>query len=415
MSNGQWTDIPSRDGRTFRAYTALPPEGSGPGLVLLQEIFGVNAYMRDMADRYAQEGYVVMVPELFWRQQGGVDLGYGDADFPKALGLYESFDVDRAIEDIEDTLAALRAHPAHRGKVGALGYCLGGRLAFLAAARTDVDCAIGYYAVGLENYLDEAATAIHCPLMLHFGGEDAHCDAAVRDRAQQALAGKPGVELYTYPGSDHAFASPARAQYDKPAALMAYSRSLAMLRRVLGPIYDFNALWEEHCYHEFVARDPNAVMPTMVAQPYVNHIPTMTGGVGHDELKRFYTHHFVHSNPADTRLIPISRTIGSDRVVDEFIFCCTHDREIDWLLPGLAPTGKYFEVPMLAVICFRGNKLYNEHIYWDQASVLAQIGAIDPAGLPIAGIQSAKKLLDETLPSNTLMARAWSGSEGKPF
>jgi carboxymethylenebutenolidase len=136
--------------------------------------------------------------------------------------------------------------------------------------------------------------------------------------------------------------------------------------------------------------------------------------VGHDELKRFYTHHFVHSNPVDTRLIPISRTIGSDRVVDEFIFCCTHDREIDWLLPGLAPTGKYFEVPMLAVICFRGAKLYNEHIYWDQASVLAQIGAIDPTGLPIAGIASAKKLLDETLPSNTLMP-AWQTSEGKPF
>jgi carboxymethylenebutenolidase len=414
MNKGQWIDIESRDGGTFRAYTALPPEGSGPGLVLLQEIFGVNAAMRDMADRYAEEGYVVMVPDLFWRLERDVDLGYGDADFEKALGLHERFDADRAIDDIEDTLAALRAHPSHRGKVGALGYCLGGRLATLAAARTDVDCAIGYYPVGLERYLDEAP-AIRCPLMLHFAGDDAHCDATVRERVQQALAGKPGVEIYTYPGCDHAFASSSRPQFDKAASMMAYSRSLAMLRRVLGPIYDFNALWEAHCYHEFVTRKPDDVMPTMVAEPYVNHIPTMTGGVGHDELKRFYTYHFVHSNPADTRLIPISRTIGSDRVVDEFIFCCTHDREIDWLLPGLAPTGKYFEVPMLAVICFRGNKLYNEHIYWDQASVLAQIGAIDPTGLPIAGRESAKKLLDETLPSNTLMARAWRESEGKPI
>ena len=412
--SGQWTQVKSRDGGEFRAYTALPPEGSGPGLVLLQEIFGVNGYMRALADRYAEEGYVVMVPDLFWRLEPNVDLGYEGADAQKAFSLYERFDVDLAMEDVAQTLAALRAHPQHRGKAGVVGFCLGGKLAYLSATRTDVDCAIGYYAVGLENDLDEASR-ITCPLMLHFGADDAHCDAATRERITQALAGKPGVELYTYPGCGHAFASPARPQYDKPATMMAYSRTLAMLRRVLGPIYDFNALWEEHCYHEFVARNPSDVMPTMVAQPYVNHIPTMTGGVGHDELKRFYTHHFVHSNPEDTRLIPISRTIGSDRVVDEFIFCCTHDREIDWLLPGLAPTGKYFEVPMLAVICFRGNKLYNEHIYWDQASVLAQIGAIDPTGLPIAGAQSAKKLLDETLPSNTLMARAWRESEGKPF
>jgi carboxymethylenebutenolidase len=172
---------------------------------------------------------------------------------------------------------------------------------------------------------------------------------------------------------------------------------------VLGPVYDLNALWEAHCYHEFATRDVEAVMPTMVAQPYVNHVPTMTGGVGHDNLKRFYTHHFVNSNPADTKLIPISRTIGADRIVDEFIFSCTHDCEIDWLLPGVAPTGKYFEVPMLAVVCFRGDKLYNEHIYWDQASVLVQVGLLDPEGLPVAGIESARKLLDESLPSNELM------------
>ena len=404
------------DGHLSRA--ALPPEGSGPGLVLLHERFGVDASMRDLADRYAEEGYVVMVPDLSRRigreVAGDVAPGRGDAGSANALAVSGFLDADGADDDIADTLAALRAHPSHRGKIGALGYGVGGRFACVAAARADVDCAIGYYPVGLEDALNEPA-AIRCPLMLHVAGGDAPGDAHLRERAQQALAGRPGVELYTYPGCGRGFASPARAEYDKPASMMAYSRSLAMLRRVLGPIYDFNALWEEHCYHEFVARNPDDVMPTMVAEPYVNHIPTMTGGVGHDELKRFYTHHFVHSNPADTRLIPISRTIGADRVVDEFIFCCTHDREIDWLLPGLAPTGQYFEVPMLAVICFRGNKLYNEHIYWDQASVLAQIGAIDPTGLPIAGAQSAKKLLDETLPSNTLMARAWSDSEGKPF
>ena len=176
---------------------------------------------------------------------------------------------------------------------------------------------------------------------------------------------------------------------------------------------DLNALWEAHCRHEFGERDVDATMKTMVREPYVNHIPTMTGGVGHDQLKRFYTHHFVNSNPEDTKLIPISRTVGADRIVDEMLFCFTHTREIDWMLPGIPPTGKYVEIPLVAIVSFRGDKLYNEHIYWDQASVLVQIGKLDRAGLPVAGIETARKLLDKTLPSNTLM-RAWATSEGKP-
>ncbi|HEX3430998.1 MAG TPA: hypothetical protein VHT03_08935 [Rhizomicrobium sp.] len=176
---------------------------------------------------------------------------------------------------------------------------------------------------------------------------------------------------------------------------------------------DLSTLWDTHCLYEFRDRDVDATMDTMVAEPYVNHIPTMTGGVGHDELKRFYTHHFVNSNPADTKLIPISRTIGKDRVVDEMLFCFTHTREIDWMLPGIAPTGKYVEVPLVAIVCFHGDKLYNEHIYWDQASVLVQIGKLAAASLPVAGIESARKLVDKTLPSNTLMA-TWAKSEDKP-
>jgi len=176
---------------------------------------------------------------------------------------------------------------------------------------------------------------------------------------------------------------------------------------------DLNALWDAHCSYEFGSRDVNATMQTMVTEPYVNHIPTMTGGVGHDQLKRFYTYHFVHSNPEDTKLIPISRTIGKNRVVDEMLFCFTHTREIDWMLPGVPPTGKYVEIPLVAIVSFQGDKIYNEHIYWDQASVLAQIGVIETTGLPVAGIDTARKLLDKTLPSNTLMA-AWMSSEGKP-
>jgi carboxymethylenebutenolidase len=136
----------------------------------------------------------------------------------------------------------------------------------------------------------------------------------------------------------------------------------------------------------------------------------MTGGVGFKELHRFYLNHFVHANPDDTKLIPVSRTIGADRVVDELLFCFTHDREIDWLLPGVKPTGRYVEVPTVAIINFRGGKLYHEHIYWDQASVLAQIGLLDTKGLPVAGHDQAKKMMDPaSLPSNTLMAR-WKES-----
>lgn len=410
--SGQTIQVTAYDGGKFAAYLAKPAQGSGPGLVLLQEIFGINGYMKSMADRYAEEGYVVLVPDLFWRMKPGVELGYSEADFKEALGYNERLDEENAVNDIAATLAAIRALPEQAGKVGTIGYCLGGRLAMLAAARTDVDCAVSYYGVGLDAYTNKIP-AIHCPMIFHFAENDALTPPASREKIVAVLKGKPSIETYVYPGCDHAFATPEREHFDKPAAMMAYSRTMAMLRKVLGPVYDLNQLWELHCYYEFGTRDVNAVMPTMVAQPYVNHVPTMTGGVGHDQLKRFYKYHFVDSNPADTRLIPVSRTIGADRVVDEFVFCATHDREIDWLLPGLKPTGKYFEVPMLAVICFRGDKLYNEHIYWDQASVLVQIGVLDPTGLPVAGIQTAKKMVDETLPTNTLMPN-WASSEGKP-
>jgi carboxymethylenebutenolidase len=412
MMSGQTIQVTAYDGGKFAAYLAKPAQGSGPGLVLLQEIFGINGYMKSMADRYAEEGYVVLVPDLFWRIKPGVELGYSEADFKEARGYNERLDEENAVNDIAATLAAIRALPEQAGKVGTIGYCLGGRLAMLAAARTDVDCAVSYYGVGLDAYTNKIP-AIHCPMIFHFAENDALTPPASREKIVAVLKGKPSIETYVYPGCDHAFATPEREHFDKPAAMMAYSRTMAMLRKVLGPVYDLNQLWELHCYYEFGTRDVNAVMPTMVAQPYVNHVPTMTGGVGHDQLKRFYKYHFVDSNPADTRLIPVSRTIGADRVVDEFVFCATHDREIDWLLPGLKPTGKYFEVPMLAVICFRGDKLYNEHIYWDQASVLVQIGVLDPTGLPVAGIQSAKKMVDETLPTNTLMPN-WASSEGKP-
>jgi carboxymethylenebutenolidase len=405
---GQWIEIAASDGGAFKGYLAVPASGSGPGIVLLQEIFGVNASMRDVADYYAEEGYVVLAPDLFWRMQPGVDLGYSEADFGKAFDYYQRFDADQSIKDVADALKVLRARPEFKGKVGALGFCLGGKLAYLTAARTDVDCAVSYYGVGIDADIGEAGK-IKGPIVFHFAELDKYANAEARETIRAGFAGRTDVEFYLYPGCDHAFAAPERASFDKPATLMAHSRSIALFRKVLGPHYDLSTLWDRHTELEFATRSAEATMETMVAEPYVNHIPTMTGGVGYKDLLRFYANHFIPKTPKDTRLVPISRTIGADRVVDEMLFCFTHDIEIDWMLPGVAPTGKYVEVPLIAIVRFRGDKLYNEHIYWDQASVLVQIGLLDPSKLPVAGIETAKKLVDEALPSNTLMAR-WSES-----
>ncbi|WAJ37904.1 dienelactone hydrolase family protein [Pseudomonas sp. GOM7] len=411
---GRYIQVPAKDGQ-FAAYLAVSVDGKGPGVVLCQEIFGVNEAMRVVADHLAEEGYTVLVPDLYWRQQAGVELGYTPEDFDKALALYQAFDEHLGVADIDASLSFLKTLPeCSAAGLGVVGYCLGGKLAYLAGCRLpQVACAVGYYGVGIENALHELE-GLQGRLVLHLAELDGFCPAPAREAIVAALAQRPGTEAYVYPGVDHAFARPAGHHYHKPSALLAHERSIAALRRTIGPDYNLSDLWEEHIRHEFDTRDVPATMATMVPEPYVNHIPTMTGGVGYRELARFYRYHFVHGNPKDMALTPISRTIGASQIVDEFIMSFTHDQEIDWLLPGVAPTGRFVEIPMLGVVKFRGPKLYHEHIYWDQASVLVQIGLLDPEGLPVAGAETAHKLLDESLPSNTLMP-SWATSAGKPI
>jgi len=168
-------------------------------------------------------------------------------------------------------------------------------------------------------------------------------------------------------------------------------------------------LWEEHMRCEFATHNTEDTLDTMVEDAYVNHIPVLTGGVGKNELREFYSKRFIPQMPPDTEIIPISRTIGADQLVDEMIFKFTHTVKMDWMLPGVAPTGKPVEIPLVAIIKFRGDKLAHEHIYWDQASVLAQLGLLDVSALLVAGIESARKALDPTShPSNELMNRAAS-------
>ena len=407
---GQTIDMKAADGSgTFSGYLALPSAGTGPGLVLAQEIFGVNSTMREVADYYAEEGYVVLVPDLFWRQQPNVQLGYTPDDWQKAFGFYKGFNEAKGVDDVQTAITALRGRPeVTGGKVGVLGFCLGGKLAYLAACRTDADVVVGYYGVGIEAALDEAGK-IKCPLVLHIAELDQFCPPEARAKIVQGLQGRPNIALHVYPGVDHAFARVGGDHYHRPSALMAHERSIAALKSAMGPHYDLSALWDKHCEYEFATRNVDDTMATMVAQPYVNHVPTMTGGVGYKDLHRFYKNHFVNSNPPDTALTSISRTVGATQVVDELLFSFTHTTEIPWMLPGVPPTGKRVEVPLLAVVKFRGDKLYHEHIYWDQASVLVQVGLLDPKNLPVAGIETARKLLDEKLPSNTLMA-SWKSS-----
>jgi carboxymethylenebutenolidase len=165
-------------------------------------------------------------------------------------------------------------------------------------------------------------------------------------------------------------------------------------------------LWEEHVQHEFSTRHTEKTLATMVEDAYVNHIPVLTGGSGRDELREFYSKRFIPQMPPDTEMTPVSRTIGEDQLVDEMIFKFTHTIPMDWMLPGIPPTGKRVEIPLVAIVRFKNGKLAHEHIYWDQASVLVQIGLLDPAKLPVAGVESARKVLDPSLPANALMRRA---------
>jgi carboxymethylenebutenolidase len=163
--------------------------------------------------------------------------------------------------------------------------------------------------------------------------------------------------------------------------------------------------WEAHMKGEFADKDVDETMRTMVEPAHVNHVPTMTGGTGFEAIRAFYGAHFIPKMPPDTAVTPVSRTIGETQIVDEMIFSFTHTVQMDWMLPGVAPTGRRVEVPLVAIIGFKDGKVQHEHIYWDQASVLVQLGMLDAKALPVAGAETARKVLDPGLPSNALIER----------
>ena len=222
------------EGGTLSAYVAKPAAAKAPAVVVIQEIFGVNQVMREVCDRLAAQGFLAVCPDLFWRLEPGVDItDQSKAEWDKAFDLMTRFDVDQGVEDIRATIDQVRASGGCSGKVGAVGYCLGGRLAFLIATRTDSEASVGYYGVGIEAYLPEAEKLAH-PLMLHIAEDDGFVSKEAQAMITGALKDHPQVTLHTYPGCDHAFARPGGAHYNPAAAAQADARTLAHFRQHLG-------------------------------------------------------------------------------------------------------------------------------------------------------------------------------------
>jgi carboxymethylenebutenolidase len=223
----QWIEIAPG----FAGFLALPPAGTGPGLVLWQEIFGVNEHIRAVAEQYALDGFVVLAPDAFWRQAPRVELGYEGTERQRAIALMQGYAADQALADIAVGVAALRARPEVAGaKVGTFGYCMGGRLAYLAAATAGVDAAVAFYGGGIHHQLDRAA-AITCPLQFHYAELDDNIPLDAVARVQAAL---PRAEGHVYPGAHHGFNCWARATYHAPSAALAHGRALTFLAQTLN-------------------------------------------------------------------------------------------------------------------------------------------------------------------------------------
>jgi len=226
--------ISAADGGKFSAYLAKPAAGRGAGLVVCQEIFGVNKVMRDLCDGYAREGYFAICPDLFWRQQPGIQItDKTEEEWKQAFKLYQGFDVDKGVEDLKSTLAYVRFVPGCNSKAGSVGYCLGGKLAYLMATRTTSDANVGYYGVGIEAALDEAKN-IKKPLLLHIAEKDAYCPPEAQAKIKAGLGASRLVTIDTYPGMDHAFARVGGQHYDKASADLANKRTSEFLKKSLA-------------------------------------------------------------------------------------------------------------------------------------------------------------------------------------
>ncbi|KAF2793436.1 hypothetical protein K505DRAFT_375359 [Melanomma pulvis-pyrius CBS 109.77] len=363
----------------------LSRRGHGPGIILLVSdsdastkiIEGVPSHLV----KWAEEGYTVV--EI--QQQA---LANGAADVLK-----------RSLDALKDNP---KCEPKDR--IGVIAYdpeCWN-----LAAEAVNNSPAVAATVVYANISQQNSIVTSNVPAVHHLAGKGS--DRPLRSEA---------LTVYHYPSVEsYKFAIPFQGLFHYTIEAISHTRSITHLKkRMDGPYFDLELIWDEHTYYEFADRSVEHTMSTMVQEPYVNHVPTLTGGVGRASLSNFYRNNFIFNNSADTSLELTSRSIAIDRIIDEFIFSFTHDRELDWLLPGVPPTNLKVEVPFTAVVNVRGDRLYHEHISWDQGTVLRQLGLLPeylpfpyplPDGkapapgksfeyrVPVAGTDTANKMKD---------------------
>ena len=228
----RWIEIDAGEGQRYDGYLALPRAGKGPGVVIVQEIFGVNAHIRSVAEQYALAGYVALAPDIFWRSERRVELGYEGADREKGLALLKAVDVQKTVADLGAAAATLRAQPETTGKIGAVGFCFGGQLAYLMAARGDVDAAVAYYGGGIQNKLDEADN-VRAPMLFHYAEHDSSIPQTAVEQVKQRFAGHANARFFDYPGVAHGFNCSDRSAYDQHASALAHGRTLEFLSSTL--------------------------------------------------------------------------------------------------------------------------------------------------------------------------------------
>ncbi|MHC8300254.1 dienelactone hydrolase family protein [Pseudomonas sp. ZS1P83] len=223
----QWIEIDSTEGK-FGAYLAIPHTRKGPGIVLIQEIFGVNEHIRSVAEQYAADGYLVIAPDLFWRSGERIELGYDEAGWKRAVELMNATDIGKAQKDIELAIDALKAQPGLDGGIASIGYCFGGLLSYHTAANGLVDVAIAYYGGGIQNQLDRA-NEIEVPLLMHFGEQDSHISLEAVEKIAERFDTNDNVEIVVYPEAEHGFNCSHRDSYNQRAAVEAHGNTLIFL------------------------------------------------------------------------------------------------------------------------------------------------------------------------------------------
>ncbi len=227
-----WISLKADNGQSFDAYLSLPPTGKGPGLLLIQEIFGVNEHIQAVADQYAADGYTVIAPDIFWRMAPRLSLGYDQAGFEKGLAMLGQLDLSAAARDMKTCVQTLRQHAACTGRVGSVGFCMGGLLSYIAAAEAGVDTAVCYYGGGIHQHL-EKATKIKAPLLFHFAEKDSYIPQSAVQSVREAFAGRDNVRVIVHPKVDHGFNCWRRPAWDQVTAARARGQSLVHLAETL--------------------------------------------------------------------------------------------------------------------------------------------------------------------------------------